>query len=147
MSVTNVTGFTSPIFSGFQIDPILTPPEEKTGSDLAVLEDEKTEPGKRNYLDQLYDKNRIGLNPVAGLMIRSHDRILEITGVWYQKGTRIRYDLKEYLLPSGWDRMISGAFDPARKLSEMKSFYPTKALELEAAVLENLISEGKLWWA
>ena len=79
-------------------------------------------------------------------MIRSDTRIMEITGVWFRQGTRIRYELVEYMLPSGWDRMILQAADPLRKLAEMKGYYKNKGVELEAATMETLFANGKLWW-
>lgn len=143
--MTNVTGLSRPNTQITISVPQEPGSEEKSNFDNSVLDDMGPAP-KRNLLGCLYDKNTIGINPISGQMIRSDTRIMEITGVWFRQGTRIRYELVEYMLPSGWDRMILQAADPLRKLAEMKGYYKNKGVELEAATMETLFANGKLWW-
>lgn len=145
-TVTSVTGFSRQFSQNVKLEAGISVLDENFEYNPSSSEFENNRITERNFLHQLYDKNRIGLNPIPGEMIRSRTRLMEIIGVWYRQGTRSRYELTEFLLPSGWDRIIALATNPAMKLLEMKSAYPSKSIELEAEVLENLFREGRVWW-
>ena len=145
-TVTSVTGFSRQFSQNVKLEAGISVLDENFESNPSSPEYENCRIKEQNFLHQLYDKYRIGLNPIPGELIRSRTRLMEITGVWYRQGTRSRYELTEFLLPAGWDRIIAQAVNPTTKLLEMKSAYPWKCTELEAEVLENLFREGRVWW-
>lgn len=72
-------------------------------------------------------------------MLRSNNRIFEITDVWFQGIDKQVYEITEYFFPSGWPQLIQ---NNPEKLNLMKASYPKKALEVEAQVIHDQILSG-----
>ena len=72
-------------------------------------------------------------------MLRSYNRIFEITDVWFQGLDKQVYEITEYFFPFGWQQLIQNNHE---KLILMKTNYPKKALEVEAQVIHDQILSG-----
>ncbi len=96
-----------------------------------------------SFSEPLTDKNGRSFFLVNGTILRSANRIFQITEVWHIGTRKESFELTEFLFPEGWDQILQRDLE---KIEGMKNCYPKKVVTVSATTLITELMTGRIFF-